>query len=420
MKKKIAKFAAFIYIAALVVVTVLFTINDAETNLIREVVIEAGTDIKVEDFFHECPEDAKFVTDVSTIDTDVPAVYKLKVFYSEAFEKDVILKIEDHTGPKGIAIPKMQYASLKWPDAADCVGYLTDISGIAKIEYKNGVPDYQLTGDYVVPVVVTDWYNNSTVIDVPFHVIDDHNAPVFYGIHDINIDNSEDAVIDYFSGISWKDDYDDEPTVRVDTSKVEIGKVGTYTITYIAFDSAGNIRKQDAKVNIKIPDINDSFSGAGGAWDSTFHNEAYAYAMELIEELRGEDDVETARNIFTWVHDHVFYDHVQGTLTYEEAVYQAFSKHSADCYGYYAVCKMLLDCAGIENMMVLRYPVTYNGHYWNLVKLDGEWYHCDSTMFMNHPSLYFMKTDAQIMDSRHSFNGAMLPVRAEGTPEYAY
>ena len=70
MKKKIAKFAAFIYIAALVVVTVLFTINDAETNLIREVVIEAGTDIKVEDFFHECPEDAKFVTDVSTIDTD--------------------------------------------------------------------------------------------------------------------------------------------------------------------------------------------------------------------------------------------------------------------------------------------------------------------------------------------------------------
>jgi hypothetical protein len=79
---------------------------------------------------------------------------------------------------------------------------------------------------------------------------------------------------------------------------------------------------------------------------------------------------------------------------------------------------MLLDCAGIENMMVLRYPVTYNGHYWNLVKLDGEWYHCDSTVYRYHWSVFYKLTDKGIRDSHHKFEGSILPVRAGGTPEY--
>ena len=205
MRKTLARIGACVYVAGIVSATVLLTIRDANENLVNEVVIEAGSQIRIEDFFERCPEDARFVTDVSCIDTNIPAVYQLKVFYSDAFEKDVILRIEDHTAPKGIALPKMQYASLRWPEASECVGYLVDLSGIAKIEYQNGTPDYQLTGDYIVPVVVTDWYDNSTVINVPFHVIDDHNAPVFYGIHDINIDNSENAVIDYLNGVSLKD-----------------------------------------------------------------------------------------------------------------------------------------------------------------------------------------------------------------------
>ena len=420
MHKTIAKIGAFLYIAAIIAVTVIFTIRDADRNLVRVVTIEAGTDINIEDFFIECPDDARFVTDISSIDTDIPAIYKLTVFYSEAFEKDVTLKIEDHTAPKGIAIPKSQYASLAWPEASECVGYLYDLSGIAKIEYQNGVPDYIYTGDYIVPVVVTDWYNNQTVIDVPFHVIDDHNAPLFYGIHDINIDNSVTAVIDYFDGVTWKDDYDEEPRIRVDDSNVVIGEEGSYVVTYIAVDEAGNVRRQDATVTIKVPVFEDSLYGAGGAWDTADHDAIYEYAMSLAEELKGDTDIETARNIFTWVHSYVTYEAVYGYQTFEDAVYRGFWKHSGDCYGFYCCCKILLDCAGIPNMGVIRYPVTYNGHYWNLVYLDGEWYHCDSTKFMNHPEMYFMMTDSQIGDSRHQFDGSMLPVRAGGTPEYTY
>ena len=244
--KIISKIGASIYCAAIIAVSILFTIKDADRNLIKEIVIESGSEIRIEDFFCECPEDARFISDVSVIDTKEPAVYKLKVAYDKVFKKEVILRIEDHTAPKGIALPKMQYAGLEWPEASECVGYLSDLSGIASIEYRDGVPDYRFTGDYMVPVVVTDWYDNSTLIEVPFHVTDDHNAPLFYGIHDITIDDSEDAVINYFDGITVKDDYDESPRYTVDTSNVVMGEEGTYVITYSAADEAGNIRRQNA------------------------------------------------------------------------------------------------------------------------------------------------------------------------------
>ena len=85
MKKNFAKIGAALYCAAIVVATVCFTIRDANRNLKKEVVIEAGSEIRIEDFFERCPDDAKFLTDVSGIDTNEPAIYQLKVFYDEAF-----------------------------------------------------------------------------------------------------------------------------------------------------------------------------------------------------------------------------------------------------------------------------------------------------------------------------------------------
>ena len=79
---------------------------------------------------------------------------------------------------------------------------------------------------------------------------------------------------------------------------------------------------------------------------------------------------------------------------------------------------MLLDCAGIPNLMVERYPVYTNSHYWNLVQLNGEWYHCDATVFKGHPDLYFMCTDEEIGDDHHSFNEALYPERASYNQSY--
>lgn len=418
MNKSVAKIGAFLYCAAIVVVSVVCTIRDANRNLIRDVVIEAGSSIRIEEFFKDCPDDAEFVTDVSGIDTSAPAVYKLKVRYDEAFVKDVTLRVEDHTAPRGVAIPHNQYASVAWPDASECVGYLYDLNGIAEIKYRDGTPEFRFTGDYNVPIVVTDWYGNSTIIDVPFHVTDDHNAPLFFGIHDIYVDIEEDAAIDYFDGVTYVDDYDENPRVAVDDSKVELGVEGRYPILYKAMDDAGNIRLQTAYVYVEKQRIVSGSLGAGGGWDSGHHNEVYKMARAIYKKIKGKNDTETARNIINYVHSHVSYTTVRGKQSFEEAAYRALTKHSADCYGYYCTTKILLDIAGIPNMMVKRSPVKVNGHYWNLVKLNGKWYHCDSTVFRVHRSVYFKQDDKKIWDSHHHFNKMILPVRANGTPQY--
>ncbi|WP_179136188.1 stalk domain-containing protein [Paenibacillus sp. 32352] len=60
----------------------------------------------------------------------------------------------------------------------------------------------------------------------------------------------------------------------------------------------------------------------------------------------------------------------------------ALIKGVAVCQGYAEAMKLLLDKAGIENKIIIgeaNGPKGWEGHAWNLVKLNGEYYHVDST-----------------------------------------
>ncbi|MBQ6017545.1 MAG: hypothetical protein IKH82_01090 [Clostridiales bacterium] len=383
-----------------------------------DVIIEAGSPITLEAFFDTVPDNAVFLTDVSVIDTNVPAVYQIKIGYGKK-EADVIVRIEDHTGPTGQAVPMTLYLNWKMPAASDCVAYLYDLSGIAKVEYQEGEPVFTAGGEYNVPVLVTDVYGNSTVIQVPFTVIDDHTAPVIAGAHDLELEGNPDG-LDFFTGVTVTDDYDPEPVIKIDDSLVDYTAAGTYTLTYKAVDKAGNIGTAMVNLTIKFPaDASPSSGGNDGDY-YVGDGDPYALARKVMANLYGSNDVETARNIFNWVHNTLWFRLLSGTRTYENAAYRGFTRHNGDCYVYYACCKMLLDIAGIENMRVDRYP-RYNGniHYWLLVKLNGEWYHCDATEGYNdHPGIWFMCTDDQINDRYHQFNGSLYPMRAGGSKDY--
>ncbi len=142
---------------------------------------------------------------------------------------------------------------------------------------------------------------------------------------------------------------------------------------------------------------------------------AYGVAENILATLQCDNDIDTAWEIFNWVHSNVYYQPVLTSMTYEEAAYRGFTRKSGDCYVSFACAKMLLDMAGIPNMKVERYPVVTDAHYWNLVQLNGEWYHCDATVFKDHPEMYFMCTDAEICDSHHSFDESLYPERASLT-----
>ncbi len=424
MIKIIGRIGAVLFCAAVIAAAWYFTSgNNADNILIDEVVIEAGSQINIADFFSECPEDAAFLTDVSGIDTDVPAVYSLKVFYNKHFEKDVVLRIEDRTAPQGVAVPQSLYSTWKMPDAKKCVDGLYDLSGIAEVKFRDGLPEFKKTGEYEVPVSVTDLYGNSTVIKVPFSVTVDNKAPVLKGLHDFEV-GDDPHELDFYTGITVSDDYDKKPVFKVDDSRVNYSKSGEYTIFYRTIDEAGNIGTYKVKIKVTIPGDDEENTGEEEDLEALYYyytnhaEESYGLAENILDGLWGANDVETARNIFEWVHSSIGYMTINYYQSYEAAAFRGFASRSGDCYVYFSCCKMLLDLAGIPNMMVTRYPVTGNGHFWNLVKLNGEWYHCDATKFMYHPEIFFMCTDDEIDDSHHQFDGYLYPKRAGGSREY--
>lgn len=82
------------------------------------------------------------------------------------------------------------------------------------------------------------------------------------------------------------------------------------------------------------------------------------------------------------------YNYVRGNMTYTSgglrpesgeaaAALYGFRRHSGNCFEYYAMSKYLLEAAGMPNMRVVR--ASDGDHFWNLVNVDGAWYHFDTT-----------------------------------------
>lgn len=109
---------------------------------------------------------------------------------------------------------------------------------------------------------------------------------------------------------------------------------------------------------------------------------------------------------------------------YCDNVYGALVDGKALCEGYAKAFSYLCGRAGIENVIVTGNTTT--DHMWNMVKLDGNWYHVDVTW--DHPSEmitdaypdavlynYFLVSDAEIAENRTIDNDYFEPPRATGS-----
>lgn len=210
----------------------------------------------------------------------------------------------------------------------------------------------------------------------------------------------------YLTGNSDTEDLMTGVALKTDSNFI----IGDFVTGFEAEDESYEDKDLSAKSNKKSSSR--SFgSGTGPAYD---------IAEEILDSFYCDDDFNTAWEIFNWVHSNITYQTMTEELSFEDAAYRGFTRRSGDCYVYFACAKVLLDCAGIPNMMVERYPVITNGHYWNLVQIDGEWYHCDATVFRDHPDMYFMLTDEEIADEHHEFDGSLYPERASYCGDYYY
>lgn len=111
---------------------------------------------------------------------------------------------------------------------------------------------------------------------------------------------------------------------------------------------------------------------------------------------------------------------------YSDTVYGALVQKKALCEGYAKAYSYLCNLAGIENVIVTGQTTV--PHMWNMVKLDGNWYHVDVTwdnsdddLRRDYPGVilyqYFMVTDSVIKNNRTISDYPAEPPRAMGRNE---
>ena len=372
-------------------------------NKIYEVVtIEAGSPIDVSLFTVEGTEGAVLVTDVSGIDTRVPASYGVKVQVGDKLKvtRDVILNIVDTTAPVAQAVPQTIYTD-GLPSPETTVTGITDLSSVT-VTYVDAMPEILEGGQYDIAVKLTDAYGNENIINVPFTVIDDHTAPLIYGPRDFEAFIG-DAIV-YLDGITVEDDYDENPTLEVDTSSVNVTEEGYYPVTYTATDEQGNSSSTTVTLHLRVK-------------PERYYEpeELYELARQIIEENDICDDsmsqMEQAFRITAWVNTHIHYMMDSDKCDWTAGAYDALTTMYGDCFNYMAMCRAMYGAMGIESITIERYPINISSHYWNLICIDGKWYHCDACVFLSMTELtyIFMYTDAELDPSNNSYDPETLP-----------
>lgn len=365
---------------------------DAETNKInRRVLVEVGSPVSEELFYNapiDHPEIKECNLDFSGVNIELPQTINFTITYLWT-NIECELEVADTTPPTGIGIPQRMFSVDELPDVEKCVKNVKDRT---EVTMKWGrIPDISAGGEFKAEALITDAVGNTASVMVPLSVTKDSTPPVIVGTKDYS--GFTGTSITYREGVTVTDDYDKNPTLTIDTSKVDMSKPGKYKVTYIATDFSGN--KTTAEIEVELTKK-----------PKTYIEQADVdkVAQKILDKITkpGMTQKEKALQIVWWCRYNIGYTAKADSTSRNRAAYDALTKRVGTCYGYACAVRELLNLCGIENMFIKRYPWRQSVHYWNYVKIDDEWYHCDSTPRKNYNSYFFMYTTREIQNFHHS------------------
>ena len=227
----------------------------------------------------------------------------------------------------------------------------------------------------------------------------DTQSPQISGVRDILMYTEE--TVDFCAGISVTDNVDAAPVLEADISGVDIHTPGSYRVGYYARDDAGNRNSAEAFVTV-LP------RGENAADMQVVMAAVDRELAALITEdmlLR-----QKVRAVYDWAHNSLCYGgHTERSDIYQ-AAYQMLTTRQGDCYGYFAVSKLMLERLGIPTIDVQKvknHPEDSN-HYWSLVSIDGgnTYYHFDCTPRLGEPFDFCLITDSALdsYSAKHKFS----------------
>ncbi|EOV9526002.1 MULTISPECIES: transglutaminase domain-containing protein [Bacillus cereus group] len=144
--------------------------------------------------------------------------------------------------------------------------------------------------------------------------------------------------------------------------------------------------------------------------EQTQYVKAQAKAIVNTIIKAGMDEHEKVKAIHDYVVKHVSYDTSYQAYT----AYEALANRSAVCQGYTLLTYQLMQQAGIQTRFVTG-KGNGQAHAWNLVKIEGKWYHLDTTFDDPVPDKagrvtysYYNMTDEQ-MSKDHEWDRSKYP-----------
>ena len=218
----------------------------------------------------------------------------------------------------------------------------------------------------------------------------DEEPPVISGAKDISIITGQ--AIAYKEHVTVTDNADSDITYTVDNSTVDNNKEGTYQVTYSATDKAGN--KTEVTITVTV------------VYRPYTEDDLWVLCDQVLANLikPGMSEKEKVEAIFNWVDWTITYKGHAEKVSWIQGAYDGLKNHIGDCFTIASTCHALYQRAGLETFMIERYPITYAQHFWNAVKIDGVWYHCDA-LTKDDGTRFFMWDSKKLKEYSDSHRG---------------
>lgn len=330
--------------------------------------VEAGSPLPAAaQFLPDAEGEVRYEGDTSSVNMNVPGTYMLKLLRGKT-KYNAALTVQDTKKPIATAVDMIvSGGSQVQPESF--VTAVNDATAVTVTFAQQ--PDTSVGGTQTVTVILTDLGGNTAQLQAQLTVVVDTQAPVITGVQD-RVAYVGDSVA-YRSGITVTDNVDETVQLEVDSSNVDLSSPGTYKVVYKATDAAGNATEQQATVTVKEKQAN----------HVDLETIYAAVDAQLAKFIRDDmSDREKVEAIYVWTRIHFTYGGHTDTTDYIQSAYQFLTTRKGDCYGYFALQKILLERLGIPTVDVKKVK-NFEGdsnHYWLLVSVDKgkSYYHMDN------------------------------------------
>lgn len=360
MKRRLTKKGKICLI--IITLIILFILYWFRNPFVKELTIEAGTQITIKDLLVE--ENARKPEIITTIDKTIINKVGIHTIHVRGNNRNFEIKInvKDTVAPE-VTVKEYHYFIGDEFDANNFIKEVNDCTFVTGKMTDN--IDLSKNGKYNVNVTFIDEGNNTVSLKSKLIVEKDIEPPIINSPAQINVIKGEPIL--YKQQVQVVDNRDGEiKNFTVDNSNVNLDKLGTYSVIYKATDKKGNTSIKEVMVVVTSKETGEA------------KKEAYNYADDILSDLIKEDmnKQEKLKAIYDYVMNcYTYIAAHEGTIDdyYVDAL-NGFKTKKGDCYVVNAMARVLLERSGIETYGLVLKGIKMN-HISFMANTGDGWYH---------------------------------------------